>query len=164
MDKRQEKLRAKRNRVRLYAMLDGELVSHFTLREFENLRGYVTIHPSILLSLEKLRRELCRLYGGEEIEIIVLNAIRTDEDTRRIAARYGWADEGGRVSRDSKHNTIYSGVAVDIKARRKGRKDPDGQVLMGTLAELAAKCFDYVKFYEDHVHADNRFGGPKERG
>lgn len=143
-----------RNRVRLYTEVRGELVSHFWLREFESAAGFVMIHASVPLSLELLRRDLCREVG-EEVEVLVTDAVRTEEDLLRLAQRYGWSDEGGTVSRDSRHLARYGGVAVDIVARVRGTGRPIAQDGLGAVSR---RYFDFVKddYPDGHVHADNR--------
>ena len=144
-----------RNRVKLYAEVDGELVSHFSLREFENTHGFVMIHASVPRSLELVRRDLCR-EAEEEVEMIVADALRTEEDLRRLARRYGWTDEGGAVSRNSRHLARYGGIAVDIVTRLRGtgRRLPRERV-----GAVCRRYFDFVKddYPDGHVHADNRF-------
>jgi hypothetical protein len=144
-----------RNRVRLYTEVDGNLVSNFSLREFENAHGFAMVHASILRSLEFVRRDLCREVG-EEVEIVITDALRTEEELRKLARRYGWTDEGGTVSRNSRHLARYGGIAVDIVARvrRTGRSI--------SQTEVGAVCrghFDFVKddYPDGHVHADNRY-------
>ena len=84
--------------MRLAVSVDGETLSHFRLCEFENKDGLAMVHRSVLESLERVRRDLCAM-RGEEVWIIVTDAVRTEEDLERLAARLGWTDEGGAVSR-----------------------------------------------------------------
>jgi hypothetical protein len=144
-----------RNRVKLYTEVDGELVSNFSLREFENAHGFVMVHASVLRSLELVRRDLC-LEAGEEVAIIITDALRTEEELRKLARRYGWTDEGGAVSRSSRHLARYGGIAVDIvpRVRRTGRKIPQRDV-----GAVCRRHFDFVKddYPDRHVHADNRY-------
>jgi hypothetical protein len=144
-----------RNRVRLYTELGGDPVSHFSLREFETAAGFVMIHASVPRSLEWVRRDLCREVG-EEVEVLITDAMRTEEDLRRLAQRYGWTDEGGTVSRDSMHLARYGGVAVDIVARIRGTDRPVSQDRLGAVSR---RYFDFVKddYPDGHVHADNRY-------
>jgi len=143
-----------RNRVRLYTEVGGELVSHFWLREFESAAGFVMIHASVPRSLELLRRDLCR-EEGEEAEVLVTDAVRTEDDLLRLARRYGWTDEGGAVSRDSRHLAMYGGVAVDIVARVRGSGHAVSQARLGAVSR---RYFDFVQddYPDGHVHADNR--------
>lgn len=143
-----------RNRVRLYTEVAGELVSHFWLREFESAAGFVMIHASVPRSLELVRRDLCR-EAGEEVQILVTDAVRTEEDLRQLAQRYGWTDEGGAVSRDSRHLARYGGAAVDIVARVRGGGHAVSQDRLGAVSR---RYFDFVKddYPDGHVHADNR--------
>jgi len=143
-----------RNRIKLYTDIDGELVSHFSLHEFENDGGFVMIHASVPRALELVRRDLCREVG-EEVEIRITDAVRTKQELEQLARTHGWSDEGGTVSRNSKHLAQYGGIAVDIIAlvRRTDRCVPQDR--------LGAVCRRYFDFVEDnypdgHVHADNR--------
>ena len=144
-----------RNRVRLYTQIDGELVSHFSLREFENAYGFVMIHASVPRALELVRRDLCS-EAGEEVEIVITEALRTEGELRQLAKRYGWTDEGGTVSRNSRHLARYGGIAVDIVARVRstGARFPQDR-----LAAVCRRYFDFVKddYPDGHVHADNRY-------
>ena len=143
-----------RNNIPLLTLLDGAPVSHFKLREFENRSGLAMVHASVLLSLEKTRRDLCERYG-EEVWILITDAVRTPEDLQRLAARYGWADQGGTVARRSKHLAEFGGIAVDmvaVIARTRAR------VPQEVLGGLCRKHFSFVKddYKDGHVHADNR--------
>ena len=144
-----------RNRVRLYTEIDGELLSNFSLREFENPHGFVMVHASVPRSLELVRRDLCR-DAGEEVQMIITHALRTEEELRKLARRYGWTDEGGTVSRNSRHLARYGGIAVDVVARvrRTGRRIPQSRV-----GVVCRTYFDFVKddYPDGHVHADNRY-------
>ena len=143
-----------RNAVRLMTLLDGEWVSHFRLREFENREGLAMVHASVLESLERTRRDLGAM-ADEEVWIIITNAVRTQADLERLAARLGWVDEGGLVSRNSRHLAKFGGIAVDIVARvaRTHRAIPQR-----TLGAVCRRHFDFVKddYTDGHVHADNR--------
>lgn len=146
---------SRRNDVRLMTVLDGEVVSHFKLREFENGDGLAMVHPSVLESLERVRRDLCAM-AGEEVLIMITSAVRTEADLERLAGRHGWVDEGGTVARDSKHLAKYGGIAVDLVARaRKG----GALVAQRTLGSVCRRHFDWVKddYRDGHVHADNRY-------
>lgn len=144
-----------RNDVRLAVVVDGEMLSHFRLCEFENEDGLAMVHRSVLESLERVRRDLCAMCG-EEVWVIITDAVRTPADLERLAARLGWTDEGGAVSRRSKHLAEFGGIAVDIVAvvaRTRAR------VPQQTLGEVCRRYFDWVKddYSDGHVHADNRF-------
>lgn len=157
---------SQRNLVKLWTEIDGELISHFSLHEFENADGLVCIDPSVLRSLEALRRNLSA-DEHEEIQLIITNATRTDADNERLAGKYGWTDKGGSVSKDSRHLVRNGCKAVDFYARRKSTRF---QVYSGKRRRLpveqvafaAWQVFDFVKKYADrHVHGDNREGGGK---
>src|SRR5690606_20052032 len=120
------------------------------------------IHVTTLESLERVRHDLC-LQAGEEVWIIVTDAVRTREDLERLAERLGWADEGGAVSRQSRHLAEFGGIAVDIVAvvARTGRRIPQK-----TLGQVCRRHFDWVKddYRDGHVHADNRRRVTSNRG
>lgn len=144
----------RRNDVRLTATVDGETVAHFRLREFENSEGLAMIHASTLESLERVRRDLCAMMG-EEVWIIITDAVRTRAELERLAARLGWTDQGGAVARDSKHLVEFGGIAVDlisVVARTRER------VQQETVGTVCRRHFDWVKddYADGHVHADNR--------
>ena len=143
-----------RNNVRLLIDVDGAPCANFRLREFENPDGLAMVHRSTLESLERVRRELCAM-AGEEVWVIITDAVRTHADLQRLALRYGWTDEGGFVARDSKHLVEYGGIAVDIIAVSAADR---ARVPQSTLGAVCRKYFDYVKdnYKDGHVHADNR--------
>ena len=145
----------RRNDVRLLTTLDGEDVTHFRLREFENAAGLAMVHPTLLESLERVRRDLSSM-AGETVWIIVTSAVRTEDDLRRLAALYGWSDQGGAVARNSRHLAKFGGIAADIVAvlaRNRAR------VPQKTLGTVCRRHFDWVKddYNDGHVHADNRY-------
>lgn len=160
----------KRNRIPLYTKIDGKLVSHFSMHEFENDDGLAMVHPTVLSGLERVRQELNRgrVAGDREMAILVTDAVRTQQDLERLAQRYGWTDEGGTVSRDSKHLAKYGGIAVDIIAVPKGLtfgpgsgalyRGIVGRPWQGRLGQACREFFDWVKddYPDGHVHADNR--------
>ena len=144
----------RRNDVRLLTFVDGEAVSNFRLREFENADGLAMVHPMLLEALERTRRALCER-AGETVWVIVTDAVRTQDDLERLAARYGWIDEGGEVARESRHLAKNGGIAVDlvaVNARTKTR------VAQSELGEVCRTYFDFVKddYGDGHVHADVR--------
>lgn len=143
-----------RNDVRLLVDVDGEPSSHFRLREFENAEGLAMVHVSTVASLERVRRDLCSLMG-ETVWVIVTNCVRTRADLEALAERLGWVDEGGAVSRRSKHLAEFGGIAVDLVAVVARTRE---RVPQKTLGEICRRHFDWVKDdYEDgHVHGDNR--------
>lgn len=143
-----------RNNVRIQTNLDGETVSHFRIREFENRDGLAMVNAETLLSLEKLRRDLCHM-AGEEVWVIITDALRTQADLERLAKRLGWTDEGGAVSRTSKHLPEYGGIAVDLVALIPSTRKRIPQKVLG---EYCRRHFTFVKddYPDGHVHADNR--------
>lgn len=146
-----------RNDIRLLAEIDGEPVSHFRLREFENADGLAMVHASALDSLERVRRDLCAMHN-EEVWLIVTDAVRTPADLERLAARLGWTDEGGLVARQSRHLTQFGGIAVDLIAMVARNRQRVPQAVLGRLCR---RYFDWVKddYRDGHVHADNRMAG-----
>ena len=143
-----------RNDVVLVALVDGERESHFRLREFENGDGLAMVHASALVALERVRRDLCA-QAGEDVWVIITDAVRTQTDLLRLAARLGWADEGGAVSRRSKHLAAYGGIAVDVVAVVARTRE---RVPQRTIGAVCRRHFDWVKddYADGHVHADNR--------
>jgi hypothetical protein len=146
-----------RNDIRLLTHLDGERVSHFRLKEFENRDGLCMVHRATLESLERIRRDLCAM-AGEEVWVIITDGVRTDADLERLAGRLGWIDEGGLVARDSKHLAKHGGIAVDLVAVVASTRQRVPQATVGTICR---RYFDWVKadYADGHVHADNRDRG-----
>lgn len=144
----------RRNDIRLLLYLDGEPVSNFRLREFENAEGLAMVHPKLLEALERTRAELCAR-AGETVWLMVTDAVRTQSDLDRLASRYGWIDEGGKVARDSKHLAKHGGIAVDLVAVNARTRQRTGQAELGAVCR---KYFDWVKddYADGHVHADVR--------
>jgi hypothetical protein len=141
----------------LLCSVDGEDCRHFRLREFENGEGLAMVHSSTLESLERVRRDLCAA-AGEEVWVIVTNAVRTRADLERLAAWLGWEDQGGVVSRNSRHLAEYGGIAVDLVAVVASSRQ---RVPQATLGAVCRQYFDWVKddYRDGHVHADNRERG-----
>lgn len=146
-----------RNDIRLIAEVDGKELSHFRLKEFENAQGLVMLHSTALESLERVRHDLCAM-AGEEVWVLVTDAVRTKAELEALAARLGWTDQGGLVSRRSKHLSRYGGIAVDIVAVRARDR---GRIPQRQLGNLCRRYFDFVKddYRDGHVHADNRERG-----
>ncbi len=143
-----------RNDIRLVSPVDGEDCSHFRLREFENRDGLAMVHASVLESLERVRRELTSM-AGETVWVIITDALRTEADLERLAGRLGWIDEGGAVSRNSKHLAKFGGIAVDLVAVVASTRR---RVPQKTVGRVCRKFFSWVKddYGDGHVHADNR--------
>lgn len=141
----------------LAAEVDGELLSHFRLKEFENREGLAMVHATVVESLERVRRDLAAA-AGEEVWVIITDAVRTQREQELLAARLGWSDEGGAVSRTSKHLARFGGIAVDLKAvvARSRARVPQKEV-----GAVCRRHFDWVKddYADGHVHADNRERG-----
>ncbi len=149
-----ENFSSRRNDVRLLTNVDGEDAAHFRLREFADGDGLAMVHPETLLALERVRRDLIAM-AGEDVWVIIKDAVRTEAGLARLAARLGWADEGGAVSRDSMHLAKYGGIAADLVAVVASSRH---RVPQSTLAEVCRRHFDYVKddYADGHVHADLR--------
>ena len=143
-----------RNDVRLSVRVDGEEQTHFRLCEFENHEGLAMVHRTLLESLERVRRDLT-VEAGETVWVILTDSVRTQADLERLAARLGWTDEGGAVSRRSMHLAKFGGIAVDLIAvvARTRKRIPQEKV-----GEVCRRHFDWVKdnYGDGHVHADNR--------
>lgn len=145
------------NNVRLVDPETGR-PGHFVLREFENALHLAAVHPTTLWSLERTREDLNNELGGvDEVIIVVTGGLRLEADQEALAERLGWIDEGGVVSRTSKHLLSEGACAVDFTAKFRSRRMKISQAKVG---EVARRHFDFVKDnYPDlHVHADNRDG------
>jgi len=131
-----------------------KLSEHFSLHEFANKDGLAIVHPRLVEALEKLRKRLAEVFE-EECYIVITNATRTEFDNEILGRRLGWTDEGGLVSRNSKHLTKYGGIAVDFYVRR---VSDSGYVSQGRAGSLARKFFDKVvdTYADGHIHADLR--------
>ena len=140
--------------MRLLTEVDGEPVSHFRLREFQNHDGLAMVHATALESLERVRRDLCAA-AGEDVWLIITDAVRTQQELERLAARLGWADQGGAVARDSRHLARHGGIAVDLIAVTAGGRR---RIAQRELGRVCRRHFDWVKddYADGHVHADNR--------
>jgi len=143
-----------RNDLALSVSIDGQTVSHFRLREFENRDGLAMVHRSVVESLERVRRDLAVLLDAP-VWIIITDAVRTPADLERLANRYGWIDEGGTVARHSKHLSQFGGIAVDLIAVVSHTRERVPQHVVG---DVCRRYFDWVKddYKDGHVHADNR--------
>lgn len=128
--------------------------SHFRLCEFANRDGLAMVHRTLLESLERVRLDLTAEAGGT-VWVILTDALRTQADLERLAARLGWTDEGGAVSRQSKHLAKFGGIAVDLIAVVASTRQ---RIPQRALGEVCRRHFDWVKddYGDGHVHADNR--------
>lgn len=143
------------NSIPIYTEIDGEKVSHFLFSEFKNPLGWVIVHPQVPWALEHIRADLNNRYAPDEIIIIITCTTRTPQQNEALAARLGWTDEGGLVSRNSYHLVQHGGIAVDFISRNITRKQI---VSPSEVAEIADLYFDWVKPYDDgHVHGDFRY-------
>ena len=143
-----------RNNIPLLTNLDGEIISNFKLREFENRDGLAMLHRKTLTALELTRRDLNNRYA-ETVWVLITSAVRTQEDQQQLAARLGWTDQGGLVARRSRHLPQFGGIAVDIIAVNARTRTRIPQHLLGAICR---QHFDFVKddYSDGHVHADNR--------
>jgi len=127
--------------------------SHFRLREFLSPSGVAVVRSDLLRALEGLRKALWEA-AGEEVFIHITSGTRTQADQVRLAQRLGWTDQGGLVSRTSRHLPKYGGIAADIYAKtRSGRTIPQRE-----LGDVCRQFFPYVKddYRDGHVHVDMR--------
>lgn len=142
------------NDIQIYTRIDGELISNFRMREFQNALGWVILHEKVPWALEMTRAALNTRYPTWRIQLIIKNCTRTRAQNEALARKLGWADEGGTVSRDSMHLVHNGGIAVDFVAWSRARNIP---IPAKEVADIAALYFDYVKWYPDnHVHGDFR--------
>ena len=156
-----------RNNVRL--QLDdvcGIKESHFKLYEFEGDEGLVVVSDRLILALELLRFELNGIVVGDgegtEAIIKVTSGTRTLTENAELAKKYGWTDQGGTVSKESRHLPKFGGIAADIIPYYVG-KTGAGVVPKVISVPLCRKFFDYVNanYSDNHIHCDLRHGGKK---
>lgn len=128
--------------------------TNFKLREFVSSSGLVIIHPSVLVALQASRDDLTAIVGGA-VWIIITDTVRTKAQNNRLGKLLGWTDEGGVVSRKSKHLVKFGGIAVDFKAIIASTQRPVPSKIAGRVAR---NHFDYVKddYKDGHIHADMR--------
>ena len=148
-----------RNLIPIYTRLDGELVSHFMLREFEYDNGKVMIDHFVVRALEYIRRDLNTEFGGR-VNVIITCATRTQAENEALAKILGYTDMGGAVARDSRHLEKYGGIAVDFYVRDIAKMERIPAALVGNVAR---RYFDYVKndYKDGHIHGDMRAGATK---
>ena len=65
------------NDIQIYTRIDGELISNFRLREFQNALGWVILHDKVPWGLEMTRAALNARYPTWLIQILVTNCTRT---------------------------------------------------------------------------------------
>ena len=142
------------NRIRLHTLFGGELVSHFSLHEFENREGWCMIHPRLLRGLEALRAALCADRRADT-QIIITRATVSEAENRALAARLGWTTAGGLVSPDTRHLSRWGGIAADIVCRDTVTKAIIPPLFVG---QRARQLFSFVKddYADNHVHVDQR--------
>jgi hypothetical protein len=134
----------------------GIKLSRFKLSEFENSQGIVVINNALIFSLECFRTAIAEKLSisPDIIKIVITDGTRTEEDNQALGKKLGWTDEGGLVSRDSKHLTKYGGIAADIVVLMTRARIRIPHKVMIPLAE---QIFDYAKSYHDgHLHVDMR--------
>lgn len=150
-------LKTELNSVRLVDPATG-WPGHFVLSEFDNSAGAAAVQRSTLWSLERTREALNEELGdAREVIMVLTSGLRLDADQEALAERLGWTDEGGAVSRISKHLLREGACAVDFIAKYRGARRNINQAVVGGVAR---KFFDYVKddYPDGHTHADNREG------
>lgn len=142
------------NDILLWNNIDGQMVSHFRLKEFQNPHGWVILHEKVPRALHWTRHALNLRYPTWLIQILVRDCTRTRQQNEALARKLGWTDEGGLVSRESFHLVHFGGIAVDFVAYSMARQI---RIPAKEVADIAALYFDYVKWYaDDHVHGDFR--------
>lgn len=152
------------NSIKLVVEIDGvDTVTHYCLHEFIDKHGWVLLHASVLVALEKTRSDLGKL-RGEEITIHIQRpSSRTQAHNEALALQLGWTDEGGKVSRNSRHLEKFGGIAVDFIARLKRTGEPIQASIVGMVSR---RYFDYVKdnygLDDPHVHGDMRYHADAE--
>lgn len=143
-----------KNHIPLYTEIDGSLVSHFSLHEFENPQGWVIIHPKTVEALELARAGVRAQNPGQDIIFRITCTTRTLAQNEALGRKYGFTDEGGKVSRRSWHLEQFGGIAVDFVAWSVTQNCNISPV---DVARVARLYFDFVKWYSDsHVHGDLR--------
>ena len=153
-------------RTPIYTWVNGAWVSHFCVEEFQSGSGVTCVNLRVVAALERLRTNLST-DESEEIQVIVTDGTRSDEDNERLATKYGWMDEGGKVSRNSQHLVRNGACGVDFFAQRKrrgyyGYSGKRRAIPVEQVRHAADQVFDFVKTYKDgHVHGDQRKGGTK---
>jgi len=144
-----------RNKIKIYTHIDKSVVSNFSLYEFEDKDGFVMIHSSIPWSCEMTRAQLNKMLFPNAISMVITGGTRSDKRNAELAEGLGWIDEGGLVSRTSRHLQKYGGIAVDWYAYNKTKKEIVPQKICGDAARM---FFDFVKddYADGHIHSDNR--------
>jgi len=142
------------NQLWLSANPGTAATSHFQLSEFANDDGFALVHPDLLTALELLRFALSAHFK-RPVAIRITNATRTPSDNHRLARSLGWSDQGGLVSRISRHLTAYGGIAADVIPYFPETSEP---VPVHVVAAAARNFFDYVQadYPDGHVHLDQR--------
>ena len=143
-----------RNAISLFSSPNPTSISNFQLCEFENIDGLAMVHSSVLTSLERVRLDLA-LHLRQTVHLIITDAVRTQSDLDRLAAKYGWQKDGGKVAENSMHLAKHGGIAVDLIGKIADSQTPISQHL---LAQYCRLHFDFVlaNYPDGHVHADNR--------
>jgi len=143
-----------KNNIKIFSDIDGQLVSNFTLEEFENPHGWVILRAETPRALEHVRDAFNARYHPDKIIVIVTDCTRTPDQNERLALRYGWSHQGGAVAKNSFHLVQYGGIAVDFVVYNSTRLVPIPPAEVKPVADL---YFSYVQCYDDgHVHGDLR--------
>lgn len=142
---------------RIVTKLGTGTVSNFGLQEFTSM------HESVLESLERVRAYHNHSHGGG-VWIRITGAALSPVEHEALGDRLGWIDEGGPVSRTSKHRTDTKDAdtsdtigccAVDFEVLDfEGERLPEDEV-----AAVNRLYFDYEKhgYADGHHHGDNRY-------
>jgi len=134
---------------------DIKVSEHFKLYEFEDraFHHLVVLHPQTLERLELLHYALSEDLK-HPVAISITCGTRSPRTNTQLAKLLGWIDDGGLVSRNSRHLPKFGGIAADLYAL-----DKKLRVLVPTnrLAAIANQFFDVVlDHYPTHIHVDLR--------
>ena len=77
------------NDIKIYTSIDGELISNFRLREFQNTLGWVILHEKIPWALEMTRSALNSRYPTWRIQLIIRDCTRTRQQNEALARKLG---------------------------------------------------------------------------
>tara|TARA_R100001244_G_scaffold118503_1_gene88220 strand:+ start:219 stop:620 length:402 start_codon:yes stop_codon:yes gene_type:complete len=129
------------------------------LQEFANKNGVAAIAQVTVDSLQRTR-DMLGATRQDEARIIITGGCRTQTDNERLAKKFGWTEDGGKVSRNSQHLISMGANGVDFFAiDTMGEKIPTSYV-----AAVARRYFSFVKTYKDgHIHADCRVPNDRSR-
>lgn len=126
--------------------------SNFWEHEFQSHSGYC-FAPQVLVDVLQKMRNYVRDATGREHRVIITDGGRTYGDNVELAERLGWIDDGGPVSKYSKHLFTEGSCAVDFYL-----VSTDGIVMPAEeVKKLVGPVFDFFQTYPDgHCHGDMR--------